>query len=105
MATKVTKEETVTLQDGEEYVVRPLNIKNLRKFMEVIEEFQEAQSEIEGLDVMVKACSVALQKAYPERAADEDYLEENLDMDSIAQILRVAGGVDISGDPNLTATG
>lgn len=105
MATKVTKEETVTLQDGEEYDVRPLNIKNLRKFMTIIEGFQDVESEVDGLEIMVEACAVALLKDYPEKAADTDYLEENLDMDSIAQILRVSGGVDISGDPNLTATG
>lgn len=105
MATKVTKEETVTLQDGEEYDVRPLNIKNLRKFMTIIEGFQDVESEVDGLEIMVEACAVALSKDYPEKAADTDYLEENLDMDSIAQILRVSGGVDISGDPNLTATG
>lgn len=109
MATKVTKEETVTLQDGEEYEIRPLNIKNLRKFMQVVSRFQKLEGDdtedVEGLDILVEACAVALSKKYPEIAEDTDYLEENLDMDSIAQIMRVAGGVDIAGDPNLPKAG
>jgi len=109
MATQITKEETVTLQDGQEYEVRPLNIKNLRKFMRVVSRFQQLDSEesedIEGLDILVEACAVAFSKKYPQVAEDTDYLEENLDMDSIGQIMRVAGGVDISGDPNLPKAG
>lgn len=105
MATKITKEETVTLQDGEELTVRPLNIKNLREFMKVIKKFSQVEDDIDGLDIMLEACQVALRKDHEEISENKEYLEDNLDMDSIAQILRVSGGVDISGDPNLTATG
>lgn len=107
MATKVNKEEKVTLQDGREIVVAPLNIKNLRRFMEVVKGFEDVKTDAEGLDIMVDAVQVALTKADPEIADDRDYLEENLDMPAIHKIMNVAGGVDLSGDgdPNPMRTG
>jgi len=105
MATKVNKEETVTLQDGTEVTIAPLNIKNLRKFMEVVKGFEKAADDLEGLDLMVEACAVALSKSNPELAEDNDRLEEVLDMPAINKIMSVAGGVDMSGDPNLPTTG
>ncbi|MCA1799848.1 MAG: hypothetical protein LC650_00955 [Actinobacteria bacterium] len=105
MATKVNKSETITLQDGKEVELKPLNIKNLRDFMAVVKKFQDVDDEVEGLDIMIEACSVGLRKTAPEIAEDTDYLEENLDMNHIERILFVAGGVDISGDPNLQKAG
>ena len=107
MANSVVKEEKVTLQDGKELVVRPLNIKNLRKFMEVVQKFQEIEdeSEMEGLELMLDCVQIALAKNAPEIADDRDYLEENLDIHNIYQIMNVAGGVDMSADPNLPRTG
>lgn len=106
MATQITKPETVTLQDGKEIEVRPLNIKNLRKFMAVIKKFEDlTEDESDGIDIMVEAVQVALLKDHGDIADDRDYLEDNLDMNAINQIMRVAGGVDLSGDPNLPKTG
>jgi len=105
MATKVTKAETITLQDGREVELKPLNIKNLRDFMETIKKFQEIEDEVEGLDVMLEACAIGLRKVAPDIASNSEYLEENLDMNHIERILFIAGGVDMSGDPNLPKTG
>lgn len=104
MATQITKPETVTLQDGTEITVRPLSIKHLRKFMAVVKKFEDVTDELEGIDIMVEACGAALRKDHAE-IADDPELEDNLDMNAINQILRVAGGVDMSGDPNLPTTG
>jgi len=104
MATKVNKENTVTLQDGREIEIGPLNIKNLRKFMEIVEKFQaEVKNEIEAIDIMVDACQVALNKWAPDIAGDREYLEENMDMPTIHKIMDVTAGIDMSGkDPNVT---
>lgn len=105
MATKVTKSATkITLQDGSTVEVRPLNIKNLRKFMEVTQEFAQAKSEAEGLDLLVKACQIALAATGDERFEDTDLVEEILDIESITYIMKVAGGVDLD-DPNPIAAG
>jgi hypothetical protein len=101
MATKVIKTEKVTLQDGNTVDIRPLNIKNLRKFMEVTKKFESAKDESEGLGLLIEAAQIALQAADEEKYNDVDELEELLDLDSIAQIMKVAGGVDINADPNL----
>jgi hypothetical protein len=98
MATKVNKEQEVTLQDGKKVTVRPLNIKLLREFMSVVQKFGEIESDVDGLDLMVEATQVALTKAAPDIAEDRDYLEDNLDLDSIHTIMWVAGGVDMSGE-------
>lgn len=103
MATSVVETETVTLQDGEELEIKPLNLKGLRKFMKVIKGFEEAKDEEQGLDLMLEAVKISLEKKYPKIAEDDEYLEENLDMNSINRIMAVAGGVDMSGDPNQTA--
>lgn len=105
MATKITKTEEIVLEDARKIEVRPLNIKLLREFMGVIQKFGEVDDDIGGLDIMIDAVSVALKKVAPDIAENKEYLEENLNMDNIATILSVAGGVDISGDPNLPKTG
>ena len=107
MATTMIREENVTLQDGREVTVRPLNIKNLRKFMSVVQKFQDVDEtdDMAGLDLMVEAVQIALEKAAPDIADNKDYLEENLDIHAIHQIMNVAGGVDMAADPNLPTAG
>lgn len=101
MATRVNNSEKVTLQDGTVVEVRPLNIKNLRKFMEVTKKFEKVKDEDEGLTLMIEACQIALVAADEDKFSDVDYLEEVLDMNTIAKIMNVSGGVDINADPNL----
>ena len=103
MANKVNKEDVVTLHDGTELKIRPLNIKGLRKFMDVVKRFGEISDDSDGLELMVEACQIALAKAYPEISEDRDYLEENLDLPGVYLIMEIAGGVDMAGDDaNLT---
>jgi hypothetical protein len=109
MATKINKDQVITMQNGEDVTVKPLNIKGLRKFMEVVEKFSETEKQSEQFDIMVEATSIALEKVLPEHFEDKDYLEENLDLDAINTIMTVASGIDFSGgattDPNLPTTG
>ena len=101
MATRVNNSEKVTLQDGTVVEVKPLNIKNLRKFMDVTKKFEKVKDEDEGLTLMIEACQIALLAVDEEKFSDVDYLEEVLDMNTIAKIMNVSGGVDINADPNL----
>jgi hypothetical protein len=91
----------IELQDGSVVVLRPLNIKSLRKFMDIIGEMQGLTDETEAMAKMVDACALALQKQLPELAADHDQLEEVLDLPTIWKILEVAGGIKL--DPNQLA--
>lgn len=100
MANSINNKETITLQDGTKVDIRPLTIKNLRKFMEVVEGFEKIKDEKAGLDLMIDAVQIALVAINPEKFNDKDYLEEVLDMPTISRIMEVSGGVDINADPN-----
>jgi hypothetical protein len=103
MATQARKTETIELQSGEKVEIRPLNIKQLRKFMEVVERFQTADDKSQ-IDVMIDAAAVALEPFKPEIAEDRDKLEEELDIPTIWTLLEVAGGIT-QGNPTTTTAG
>lgn len=99
MPTTVNKTaEKVTLQDGAVVEIKPLNIKNLRKFMEITKKFEGVSTEDEGLELLIEAAQVALMAFDAEKYADKDYLEEVLDVNVIGDIMRIAGGVDINAE-------
>lgn len=102
MASTVYNVEEITLQSGDTVQLKPLSIKQLRKFMEVINKTSEAQTEDETLGILVEACGVALEKQLPDLVADKDALEDALDVPTINRILDVCGGIK-QDDPNLLA--
>jgi hypothetical protein len=102
LATTVYDVEEIKLQNGETVQLKPLSIKQLRKFMAVINKAQEATTENESLGVLIDACAIALETQLPELAKDKDLLEEALDIPTINRILEVCGGIKLD-DPNLMA--
>lgn len=108
MATQVYTTEEVSLQDGTVVELKPLTIKNLRKFMKVInEELVEVKSEEEGMDVVLKAAALCLKNQKPEYWDEEsqtytEAFEDVADMPTVYKILEVCGGVKLN-DPNLLA--
>jgi predicted nucleotidyltransferase len=104
MATKVYDTVTVELQNGDTIEVKPLPIKRLRRFMEVIAQMDDESSDKSPIDVMVEAAAIVLEKKYPHLANDQDELEELLDVPTMVKIVEVAGGLNLSGDnPNLVS--
>lgn len=61
------------------------------------------EDEFAVIDIMLKAAKISLEKHNPEFAADDDRLEDELDMNVLNEILEVAGGIKL-GDPNLSGT-
>ena len=102
MATTVYDVEEIELQNGAKVRLKPLTIKELRKFMVAIQRTQEVTSEDETLDILIDACAVALEKQLPELVKDRDALEDALDVPTINRILEVCGGIKMD-DPNLLA--
>ncbi len=102
MATTVYNVEEVTLQNGAVVKLKPLTIKELRKFMQAIQRTGEAVTEDETLDILIDAVAVALEKQQPELVANRDLLEDALDVPTINRILEVCGGIKLD-DPNLLA--
>ena len=102
MATTIYDVEEIELQNGAKVKLKPLTIKELRKFMAAISKTAETKSEDETLDILIDACAVALEKQLPELVADRDALEDALDVPTINRILEVCGGIKMD-DPNLLA--
>lgn len=102
MATTVYDVEEIQLQNGAKVTLKPLTIKELRKFMTAIQKTANVQNEDETLTILIDACAVALEKQLPELVADRDSLEDALDVPTINRILEVCGGIKMD-DPNLMA--
>ena len=102
MATTVYDVEEITLQNGAKVTLKPLTIKELRKFMAAIQRTAEVTSEDETLTILIDACAVALERQQPELVKDRDLLEDALDVPTINRILEVCGGIKMD-DPNLLA--
>ena len=92
MATTVYDVEEIQLQNGATVKLKPLTIKELRKFMKVIE----------TVTILIEACAVALEKQLPELVKDRDAFEDTLDVPTINRILEICGGIKMD-DPNLLA--
>jgi hypothetical protein len=102
LATKIYDVEEIELQNGAKVKLKPLTIKELRKFMTAISKTADTKSEDETLDILIDACAVALEKQLPELVANRDALEDALDVPTINRILEVCGGIKME-DPNLLA--
>ena len=102
MATTIYDVEQIELQNGAKVTLKPLTIKDLRKFMAAIGQTQDAKTEDETLTILIDACAVALEKQLPDLVKDRDALEDALDVPTINRILEVCGGSKMD-DPNLLA--
>ena len=102
MATTVYDVEEIELQNGAKVRLKPLTIKELRKFMVSIQRIQNVTSEDETLNILIDACAVALEKQLPDLVKDRDAFEDVLDVPTINRILEVCGGIKMD-DPNLLA--
>ena len=103
MATTIYSVEEIKLQNGATVQLKPLSIKELRKFMTVIQKTATATDQTESLDILIDACAVALEKQQPELVKDRDAFEDALDIPTINRILEVCGGIKMDDDSaNLT---
>jgi len=95
MAEELNKGKEITLVDGGKVYVKPLTLKQLRKFMKVAAQISlEGNLDDDQIDKMISAAAIALEKADPELAADRERLEDSLDMKSFNDILAIAVGAD-----------
>lgn len=102
MATTVYSVEEIELQNGSKVTLKPLTIKELRKFMAAVQKTADTKTEDETLTVLIDACAVALERQLPDLVKDRDALEDALDVPTINRILEVCGGIKLD-DPNLLA--
>lgn len=102
MATTVYDVVEIELSNGESITLKPLPIKQLRKFMEIIKEMdlEENSSEDAAMDIFIKAAMICLEKTNPDLVKDRDTFEEIIEVPTMMKILEIAGGLKLT-DPNL----
>lgn len=102
MASTVYDIVEIELGDGSLLTLKPLSIKQLRKFMEVIKtmDSDESASEEAAMDTFIKAAMICLEVSKPELSSDRDKFEEVIEVPTMMKILEVAGGLKLT-DPNL----
>jgi hypothetical protein len=90
----------IEFADGKKRFIRPLTIRQLRKFMKVANQMKptdDGQMSEDDIDRMVESAAIALATTDPELAADPDALEDILDLKSYQKLMAAAMG----NDPNL----
>lgn len=90
----------IEFADGKKRFVRPLTIRQLRKFMSIANSMKVADDgnmTEEDIDKMIESAAIALGASDPELASDLDALEDVIDLKSYAKLMAAAMG----NDPNL----
>lgn len=102
MSTAIYDTAELELENGDIILVRPLPIKQLKKFMTVLREMdsEEVKTEEDAMEIFVKAAMVCLEKTKPEIAHDRDAFEEVINIPTMMKILEICGGLKMN-DPNL----
>lgn len=101
MATTVYTIEEIVLQDGKEVTLKPLNIKNLRKFMKKFKELDNLKEDDQVVDFLIEVGQLCLSSLYKEYE-DSDKFEDAVDMPTVHKIIEICGGVKLN-DPELMA--
>lgn len=92
----VRKGKSIEFSDDVTRTIKPLTIKQLRKFVVVIEKLGSTADATsmtdEDIDTMVEAASIILSKVDPNLAADRDRLEDVIDLVVFNEMMNVAMG-------------
>lgn len=92
----VRKGKTILFSDDIERTVRPLSIKQLRRFVKVIEKLGDVSNAVtmsdEDIDTMVEAAEIILSKVDSTLANDREKLEDVVDLVTFNEMMNVAMG-------------
>lgn len=97
MSNAVREGRDIAFADGKVRTIYPLTIRQLRKFMKAAKGLDKVENDEltdEQVDQMVQAAAIALEKDFPDVAADVDALEDLLDLKSFNALLSAAMGTD-----------
>jgi hypothetical protein len=101
LATTVYDIVEIELSNGEILTLKPLPIKQLRAFMDVIGKMDnDDASDASAIDTFVEAAMLCLKSIKPELSTDKDKFEEVIETPTMMKILEVCGGLKLN-DPNL----
>lgn len=102
MATTIYDTAELELENGDKITVKPLPIKQLKKFMKIIRELdsEDIKNEEDAMDIFIEASMVCLEKTRPDLSEDKEAFEDNVNVPTMMKILEVCGGLKMN-DPNL----
>ena len=103
MPTTVYETVDITLSNGKTITVKPLTIRNLKKFLQVVKPLQEGTitQEEDAMEVFIKAGMMCMQQFAPDLAEDQEKFEDTIEVPTLMKILEVAGGLKLNNDdPN-----
>jgi hypothetical protein len=106
MANTVYETVEIKLSNGEDIAIRPLTIKNLKKFTKVIAKLdsEDIKTEDDAMEVFIEAAMVCMEQFSPDLSQDKEKFEEIIEVPTLMKILEVAGGLKLN-DPNPVAAG
>ena len=96
MATRIYKNQIISLFNGKELEIIPLKIRYLREFMEVFENIKEAKTDDESIAVLVECVRICMKQYCPEISSTTKDVEDNFDMPTIYKILDSSAGIKIN---------
>lgn len=93
----VRKGREIEFSDGVVRLIKPLSIKQLRKFVKVIDKLGDSATDAtqmsdEDIDTMVDAAEIILAKVDPGLAGNRDLLEDTVDLVTFGEMMEVAMG-------------
>jgi hypothetical protein len=104
MATKIYETIEIELENGKTVLIKPLPIKSLRKFMDIIggASAENLETENDLMDVFIEACIHCLKSLHPKMFAEmtDEEIEDLVTLPTVMKVLEVAGGLKTA-DPNL----
>lgn len=99
MANKAASLTKVTLQDGTELVLRPLNIRLFREFQErwteMISDTNENSTVLDQVDSLIDLAVICTSRELGEKAEDREWIEDAFDFETIYLILKECADVDL----------
>lgn len=102
MATTIYDTAELELENGDKIIVKPLPIKQLKKFMKVIRKLdsEDIKNEEDAMDIFIEASMICLEKSRPDLSEDKDSFEDSVNVPTMMKILEICGGLKMN-DPNL----
>lgn len=99
MATKIYDSKTIETIDGQSIYITPLKIKYLREFMDTFESLKNTKTQDEYLLFLTECIRISMKQYFPKIRTISD-VEDSFDMNTIYDILEIAGGISLKKKEN-----
>jgi len=96
MANTIYEVKNINTLDGIEIEISSLKIKYLRQCMSAFEAIKQSKNDFESIDILVECARISLKQFYPSLSLNKQLVEDNFDLPTIYEILRVGAGIDVN---------